>query len=157
MNLNEWAIYWGVPFEAVEDLRRIFGTIDNTVKPQNGESEAAIQTRIRLESSKKGIMLMRNNVGVLTNTNGVPIRYGLMNESKQLNSKFKSSDLIGIRPIRIEPEYVGRLIGQFVARECKKENWEYAATKEEIAQLKFLELVMSYGGDAAFANKEGTL
>jgi hypothetical protein len=25
MNLNQWAIKWGVPFEAVEDLRRLFG------------------------------------------------------------------------------------------------------------------------------------
>ena len=157
MNLNLWAIKWNIPFEAVEDLRRQFGIVSNGPKLKEGESEAAIQTRVRLEGVEKGINLMRNNVGVLPGRNNVPVRYGLMNDSRQLNKRIKSSDLIGIKPIRIRPVHLDSVIGQFVTRECKYGNWVYTATEEEQAQLRFLELMASLGADAAFANKEGTL
>jgi hypothetical protein len=157
MNLNQWAIKWGVPFEAVEDLRRQFGAIPETYPEHiEGESEAAVQTRIRLEASKKGLRLWRNNVGAAQTDNGF-LRYGLANESKQMNNMIKSSDLIGIRPIRIEPHHVGSIIGQFVAREVKAADWIYTNSKREQAQLAFLELVAGMGGDAAFAISEGTL
>ena len=157
MNLNQWAIKHGVPFAAVEDLRLILGTVDTDPSPQLGESEAAIQTRVRLEASRKGGRLWRNNVGVLKDINGTPVRYGLCNESKQMNTKIKSSDLIGINPIRITPAHVGQLIGQFVSIEVKAGAWHYDDTPRERAQLKWLKLIMSLGGKAAFANREGTL
>ncbi len=145
-NLNRWAIKWGVPFEAVEDLRREFGTVSMDLQLKAGESEAAIQTRVRLEASKKGLRLFRNNVGATYTDEGSFIRYGLANDSKQMNDSIKSSDLIGIRPG-----------GQFVAREIKPAGWQYTGTPREAAQLKFLELITAMGGDAAFANGEGTL
>lgn len=158
MNLNQWAIKWGVPFEAVEDLRRTMGAINtDPISTSSNKPEAVVQTDVRLEASRKGLRLFRNNVGVLTDDRGVPVRYGLCNESKQMNKKVKSSDLIGIRPVLITPVHVGQVIGQFVAREVKPEAWRYSATEREQAQLKFLELIMSFGGDAAFANSEGTL
>lgn len=157
MNLNQWAIKWGVPFAALEDLRHSFGTIDYTVIPKEGESEAAVQTKIRLEGASKGVLLMRNNVGVLMNEAGTPVRYGLANDSKKLNEKNKSSDLIGINPILITHDHIGHTIGQFVARETKRESWRYSASPEEIAQLNFLENIEAMGGDAKFANKVGTL
>lgn len=157
MILNQWAIKHGIPIEAVDDLRRIMGVINTDPKLKEGESEAAVQTRIRLEASQKGKLLMRNNVGVLKNDQGVPVRFGLANDSKAVNQKTKSSDLIGIDPILIQPIHVGTVIGQFVARETKRETWRYKATKEEQAQLSFLELVISLGGNAAFAIGEGTL
>lgn len=158
MNLNQWAIKWGIPFEAVEDLRRNIGAINTDPVPVlNGKPEAVVQSLVRLEASRKGLRLWRNNVGVLTDDRGVPVRYGLCNESKQMNKKIKSSDLIGIRPVLITQNHIGQTIGQFVAREVKPEAWRYSATEREEAQLKFLELIMSFGGDAAFANSEGTL
>lgn len=158
MNLNEWAIKWGVPFEAVEDLRRLmYSTVDLIDTEKEGESETAVQTRVRLEASIKGCRLWRNNVGAVHTAEGSFIRYGIANDSKKMNESIKSHDLIGIRPIRIKSHHVGRVIGQFLSREIKPENWQYSGSKREMAQLKFLELVLSLGGDAAFANKEGTI
>lgn len=156
LNLNQWAIKWGIPFEAVEDLRKELGIALDNPKAKPGESEAAVQTNIRLEGARINIPMWRNNVGAIQTESGW-LRYGLCNDSRQLNKKIKSSDLIGIRPVLIESKHVGSLIGQFVAREVKRGDWKYKATEEEQAQLKFLEIVLKYGGDAAFANSVGTL
>jgi hypothetical protein len=159
MNLNQWAIKHGVPFEAVEDLRRMMGTVNTDPIPQVGESEAAVQTRVRLEASKKGGRLWRNNVGAYDERYppSPGTRWGLANETKQMNKMIKSSDLIGIKPILITAEHVGQVIGQFVAREVKRGGWRYGATEAEQAQLTFLELAFALGADAAFATGEGTL
>ena len=158
MNTIEWASKWNIPYDAVVDLHHLFGMIDTDPLPQDGESETAIQTRVRLEASKLGMRLWRNNVGAARNAEtGAYFRYGLANDSKKLNEELKSSDLIGIRPITIKPEHVGLLIGQFTAREVKHGSWEFAGTDREQAQLRFIKLVISLGGDAMFTNKEGTL
>ena len=158
MNLHQWAIKWGVPIEAVEDLRREFGLVSTEPnRTKDGESEAAVQTRIRLEASRKGGRIWRNNVGATMDENGNFIRFGLCNDSKQMNATIKSADLVGIRRVAITQAHVGGVIGQFIAREVKAANWQYAGTPREEAQLKFLELVASLGGDAAFATGEGTL
>ena len=157
MNLNQWAIKWGVPFEAVEDLRVMMGAVNTDPIPQVGESEAAIQTRVRLEASRKGGRLFRNNVGAGILEDGTFLRWGIANDSKQMNKTIKSSDLIGIKSLLITHDHVGCMMGIFVAREIKPEGWRYAGTDREAAQLKFLELITSLGGDAAFAVGEGTL
>ena len=69
-NLNQWAIKWGVPFEAVEDLRNELGIVNTEPSPQQGESESAIQTRARLEASRKGKRLWRNNIGATMDDKG---------------------------------------------------------------------------------------
>lgn len=158
MNLEQWAIKWGVSYEAIQDLRKQFGAINtDPVTPVRGNSEAAVQNEIRLEASKAGLRLWRNNVGAIKDERGVPVRYGLCNDNAQLNASLKSSDLIGIRPVLIQPHHVGTVIGQFVAREVKAPTWRYTATTREMAQLRFLELVTSLGGDACFANSVGTI
>ena len=157
IHLNQWAIKHGIPFEAVEDLRRIMGSINTDLVAPGGDSETAIQTLIRLEASRKGLRLWRNNVGATTTDDGGFIRYGLANESKAMNETIKSSDLIGIRPVRIEAHHVGQILGQFVAREVKRAGWQYSGNKRELAQLRWLELVLSLGGDAGFANSEGSI
>ena len=46
---------------------------------------------------------------------------------------------------------------QLLPGEVKAANWGYSGNKREEAQLNFLNLVASMGGDAAFANSVGTL
>ena len=158
MLLNKWAIKHNIPYEALQELRASFGLIPDTLGlPLEGESEAAVQNRIRLEASAKGLRIWRNNVGVLMDERGIPVRFGLANDSKQMNENIKSSDLIGIRPVLITQAHVGTIIGQFVAREVKEGKWHYTGSKRELAQLRYLELVVSLGGDGAFANAEGSL
>lgn len=156
MNLIQWATKWGVSLAAVEDLRCGFGLVNTDPQPFAGESEAAIQTRIRLEATSKGCRVWRNNVGGAMTENGF-LRYGLANDSKQMNQMIKSSDLIGLRPLMITQQHVGTVVGQFIAREVKAGDWKWSGSPRELAQLKFLELVSSMGGDAAFACSEGTL
>ena len=158
MNLNEWAIEWGVPFAAVEDLRRRMGL--HGTDPANGatgDSETGVSVRVRLEASRAGCRLWRNNVGACMDENGNFIRYGLANDSKKLNEEIKSSDQIGIRPVVIQPHHVGTVIGQFMAREVKRPGWTFSGTPRERAQLAFLELVVSLGGDGAFCTGEGSI
>ena len=158
MTLNEWALQWGVPHAALEDLRRRMGTVSTEPnEPAFGLSETAVQTNIRLEASRCGARLWRNNVGGTYTQEGAFLRYGLANDSKAMNKLIKSSDLIGLKPVRIEQRHVGHIIGQFVAREVKEQGWRFGATERENAQLAFLQLVTSMGGDAAFANSTGTL
>lgn len=157
MNISEWAAKWGVPPAAIEDLRAwLFPYIPKQPLPGD-KSEAAAQARVRLEASKKGCRLWRNNNGAFMDKRGVPIRYGLANESKAVNSETKSSDLIGIKPILITPDHVGATIGQFMSREMKERDWVFTGTPEEIAQRNWLELITIFGGDACFATGEGTI
>ena len=116
------------------------------------QNEATVQASVKLAASKAGWRLWRNNVGVLLDSRGVPVRYGLANESKQVNSMVKSGDLIGIRPVLITPEMVGQTIGQFVSIECKREGWKPSATDgHEQAQARWAEIVLLHGGYAKFS------
>lgn len=154
MLINDWAKRWGIPLEALADLQNVLTQSASDLK--TGESEAAIQNKIRLEASSKNIRLWRNNVGAGVLDSGVFVRFGLANDSKQMNQRVKSGDLIGIKPVLIQPYHVGKIIGQFVSREVKAGNWKYAGNQREVAQLRWAELITAHGGDACFANSEGT-
>lgn len=156
--LTNWAIRHGVSHVALAELQALF--LSPVTCPTNamyGKNEATVSNNVRLEASRVGARLFRNNVGACMDKRDRLIRYGLCNESKQMNDTIKSSDLIGIKPVLITPEHVGATIGQFVARECKAGDWKYKGDSHELAQLRFLELVNGLGGDACFVNCEGSL
>jgi hypothetical protein len=120
--------------------------------------ESEVQARVRLEAARRGWNLWRNNVGVLMDSRGVPVRYGLANDSKAVNANVKSGDLIGIRPVLITPQHVGHYIGQFVSVECKRDGWRASATDEhEAAQMRWAQIVLLAGGHAVFATSERDL
>ena len=115
-------------------------------------SEAAIQQAIRLNIARSGIDLWRQNVGACQDQSGRLIRYGLLNDSKAINEKFKSSDLIGIRPMLVTSEWVGHVVGVFAAIECKESGWKLRpGDARGQAQHRFHELVRAAGGFAGFA------
>lgn len=148
MILQQWATRHGIPPEALDDLIRTLVTYpEPEAKP--GSSEAAIQSQVRLEASRTGSRLWRNNSGV-AERDGKPIRFGLCNDSAKLNRSIKSADLIGIRPVIITPDHIGHTLGQFLARECKRAGWKYTGTQRETAQLRFLNIVNALGGDGRF-------
>ena len=138
--IYEWAARWQIPPVALTDLLNCLGaamTPDSSTAAPG--SEAAVQNAVRMEAARRGYRLWRNNVGSLIDERGIPIRYGLCNESAKINKVVKSSDLIGISPQ-----------GQFLAYEVKRSDWHYTATDREKAQLAFITFVNQMGGRAAF-------
>lgn len=157
MTLYQWAARHGVTLAAIKELETLFGLGEPLGVVVPGMSEAAVQNNLKLEGSRKGVRLFRNNVGAAQLPDGSFIRFGLANESSQVNEVIKSGDLIGIRPVLITPHMVGHVVGQFVSREAKPGNWRYSGTGRELAQYRWIQLITSLGGDACFANGEGTL
>lgn len=156
--LNEWALRWGIPYAAMQDLRQRFGALDPyTPTAVPGRSEGAISSLARVEASRQGARLWRNNVGVLPDATGRPVRYGLANDSPAVNKAIKSGDLIGIRPVLITPAHLGHTIGQFMSIECKAEGWRFTGTPREEAQQAWAALVVSLGGVARFVSDPGAL
>lgn len=157
MILYQWAQRHGIPLAAIKELEALYGVIDRPGSVMTNLSEAAVQNNLRLEGARKGVRLFRNNVGAGQLSDGSFVRWGLANESKQVNETIKSGDLIGIRPLTITPVMVGHVVGQFVSREAKEGAWRYSNTEREQAQLRWIQLITSLGGDACFASGEGTL
>jgi hypothetical protein len=157
--LATWAERWGVTPTALAELQAIFTApiTDPGTSVEVPESEAAVQNRVRLEASRVGARLWRNNSGAVHTDDGRFLRYGICNDSAEINKTVKSSDLIGVKPMLIHAEHIGTTVGVFLAREVKPTVWKYRGTEREVAQLNFIKLVNGLGGDACFANSEGTI
>ena len=156
--LTQWAVRHGVTPQALAELHALFtAPVTCPTSAMVGKNEATVSNNVRLEASRLGARLWRCNTGAYQDQSGRMVRYGLCNESKQMNENIKCSDLIGIKPVLVTQGHVGSTIGQFVARECKAGDWKYRGDDHELAQLRFLELVVALGGDACFVNCEGSL
>lgn len=153
--IEEWAHRWELPRAAVLELRELLRTA--TPDTDGTGSEAGVQSKVRLEASRKGIILWRNNCGAYKADNGSLVRYGLANDNKEMNSRVKSSDLIGIKPVIITSSMVGSTLGQFAAIECKKPGWKFHGTERETAQQRFHDIVVAAGGWARFVNGGGQI
>ena len=130
---------WSAQYpEAAAALRAI--TVPPPPPPGQG-SEQRIQSAVRLEAARKGYTLWRNNVGVLLDKRGVPLRYGLANDSAAVNGIFKSADLIG-----------WDASGRFVSIEVKADKGRVHPAQENWANL-----VNSRGGLGLIINQEGML
>lgn len=156
MSFKEWA---GRHPQAAADL---LGTLNSAPWPQPLDappdaSEAWAQQQTRFNVARAGGLAFRNNVGATParcpdcGAKRQPVRYGLANDSVQLNKQIKSSDLILAIPRRISPEDVGRTIAQFGSIECKRPGWKYTGKQQEPAQAAWLSLINQIGGFAAFS------
>lgn len=156
--IKGWATNWGIDDETLAKLLDRLGVGEPpkvvAIRPR---SEAAVSSVIKLEAADYNIRLTRNNVGVLKDINGRPVRYGAWNENKEMNELYKSPDLIGIRPVKITPDLIGKTIGQFVGREAKKEGWKFnPKSKHEQAQERCHTMINLAGGDARFVSDVGS-
>ena len=151
MTFEQWAKEWNIPPEAIQHyyarMREDISSEDTTAK-----SEAGVQKRERLRAANTGGILWRNNVGACVDERGNFIRYGLANDSKVMNERIKSSDLIGITPIVITSAMVGTRVGIFTAKETKTPGWHYTGTDREVAQQRYLDIVVGCGGIGVFVS-----
>lgn len=152
MTFQEWATKWGISAAALQDLRAIYVPPPADIP---GSSEAATQARLRVEAPKIGAALWRNNNGACTDDTGRMIRYGLANDSKKISDRFKSSDLIGITPVTVQPHHVGHRVGVFTAVEVKHPGWKRPENDRDRAQEAFLVTVCQLGGLGMFVTHEG--
>lgn len=116
------------------------------------KSEARVQQEVRLAAPLVGSLLHRNNVGVLPDRNGTPVRFGLANDSREMNTRFKSADLIGWTEYTIRPEDVGKTFAIYTSVEVKESGWSWSGAGREVAQARWRDLVLSAGGFAGFAS-----
>ena len=157
MTYADWAAAYP---EAAAALQPVLNT---DVSHRGGGSEARVQQDVRLSVARRGAVAWRNNVGATParcpdcGASQTPIRYGLANDSKRLNERVKSSDLILAIPRVIQPHHVGTTIAQFGAIECKRQGWEYTGKGREAGQAAWLALVARLGGYATFTTGEITL
>lgn len=115
-------------------------------------TETPAQQQVRLAMARMGAQMWRNNTGAFQDETGRWIRYGLCNDSKQVNERIKSSDLIGGVPITIQPHHVGQTFAILTAIECKRPGWHLTpGDKRGQAQKRFIDLVVGIGGFAGFA------
>ena len=112
------------------------------------ENQLKAWVRLNAQSEFQSLM-MRNNSGCLPNPHtGNPVRFGLGNDSKQANTVFKSSDLIGITPVKCP---CGHTYGVFTALEIKRPGWvQNLSNLEHIAQQNFITTIKRKFGIADF-------
>ena len=148
IDLTRWAIRHHVGMDAIAELRAMLTTGATSEAGSNG-SEARVASAVTLEAGRRGdIVLWRNNVGACKTDDGRMIRYGLANVSKAMNERIKSADLIGVYRRIITQDDVGRVIGQFLSVETKREGWKPSNSQRDTAQAAWASGVVAWGGVA---------
>ena len=153
MTLKDWQARWGhhIPAQAFAELTAILSPVMPLPAPTARHSEAVGAAQIRLAAGRAGVPVWRNNRGGAYDETRRFIRYGLGNESVKLNDTWKSSDLIGILPVVVQPSHVGQTLGVFLAVETKKPGWRLTpGDKRGQAQAAFLQSVRGFGGVGGF-------
>lgn len=151
--LYDWFNRHDVSDAARAEFVQLFGFTPETPVELNGKNEAYVQSTVRLAAPTAAMTLFRNNVGALKDERGVPLRFGLGNDTAQLNKVFKTGDLVGFQSgwfrdyETLEPVKVA----VFAMAECKKAGWRHCPTNQhEISQLRAINMVNTAGGIACF-------
>lgn len=162
MTYDQWRILYA---EAAAQLDKIIVIDADSTPTADSASETRVQQEIRLSLARQGHLTWRNNVGATPSkcdecgAPSRPVRYGIANDSKELNDKFKSSDLLlGIKKT-IEPKDVGRMILMLGFAECKPTGWvlKGGGRGREVAQANWINFINKNGGFARFASGPFTL
>jgi len=166
MTLAEWCAKHRITQECFNDLLQV-----NTLQVESDASgsESKVQSLVRLEAAQHGVHLFRNNVGAgaivdpeqlcpSCQPHAHHVRWGLANDSKRVNTVYKSGDLIGGQSLLIEQRHVGQRMLRFVSRECKHEGWKppKKLTPRDEAQLRWATFINALGGDAQIVNGLGS-
>lgn len=117
--------------------------------------------QVLLKASEMGCRLLRNNSGAMHNGERL-VRFGLGEDGSVASKKMSMGDYVGITPLTITPDMVGKTIGVFTMLEIKPDGKLSAtvskATKDpnsrEGKQLKAIEWVRGLGGIAWFATNQ---
>lgn len=126
-------------------------------------SEAEVTPEvITYARSRYGATLLRNNsgAGFIGKKKGGPatnwVRWGLGQISDK--TPFKSSDYIGVTPVLITQDMVGKTLAVMTCVEVKKSDWTYNEWDErEVLQKRFIEWMKSLGAFAGFAKSTACL
>lgn len=152
--LHDWFNRHDVSDAARAEFIQLFGFTPDTPVELTGKNEAYVQSTIRLAAPTAGYLLGRNNNGALPDERGVPVRYGWLNDTAQLNKVCKTGDLLGCQSgwfrdfETLEPVKVAVL----AMIECKRAGWKYNPNdKHEVAQLRAINMVAAAGGIAGFS------
>ena len=126
-------------------------------------SESANQNHIRRVLHERGIRLFRNNRGQLLDKRGVPVRFGLANDTVAEGEQLKSGDLIGWETRLVTPDMVGTHVAVFKSIEVKPDGWKppgvgpvkdsrgkLTAYGHFLGQKNWVDLVNDEGGVAGF-------
>jgi hypothetical protein len=98
--IDTWAKRWNIPPAAIVELKRSFGVVSEPVPAAPASSETAVLVSVKLEASRVGARLWRNNKGATYTADGSFIRYGLANESKAVSDCIKIGGLNWYPPRR---------------------------------------------------------
>lgn len=152
--LSDWFNKHDLSHAARAEFIRLFGFVPDTPVELTGKNEAYVQSAVRLAAPPAGYLLGRNNNGALPDERGVPVRYGWLNDTAQLNKVCKTGDLLGLQSgwfrdfETLEPVKVA----VFSMIECKRAGWTYNPNdKHEVAQLRAINMVAVAGGIAGFS------
>lgn len=151
--LTDWAKRHAIGGRAMAELYQMMGLIPETPIELKGRAEAYVQSAVRLAGPAHGFLFGRNNVGALKDERGVPVRYGWLNDSVQLNKQVKTGDLLGYQSgwFRDYETLEPCKVAVFAMAECKRAGWSYSpGDAHETAQLRAINMVLAAGGIASF-------
>ena len=89
--------------------------------------ESNIQKLIQLAASENEILTFRNNIGSYITPEGYRVNYGVGGKG--------GSDLIGITPMTVTADMVGRTIGVFTAIEVKTHTGRVTPSQANFIQV----------------------
>lgn len=156
--LSDWARRHAVGPQAMFELYELMGFTPEVPEVCKGKDESYVQSFLRLQGPPLGYNLARNNRGALPNEKGVPIRFGLWNDTAALDKVCKSGDLIGYQSgwFRDYETAEPVKVAVFSMVECKRATWRGFNPDDprEAAQQRCISMVLTAGGIATFSTGE---